>query len=67
MNALATLLATAAITAGTVTAVKKLRKTLRHAPDDVRWLRKRRSTREDGIVIDLQENESGVYSVPPGR
>jgi hypothetical protein len=67
MNAIATILATAAITAGTVKIAKEMRKRLQKAPDDVRWLRKRRSTREDGIVIDLQEDESGVYSIRPGR
>jgi len=67
MNALAALLATAAVTAGSVTAVKAIRKRLREAPDQVHWLRKRRSGRNDGAVIDLVADESGVYGMRRGR
>ncbi|MEO1040816.1 MAG: hypothetical protein AAFX52_00865 [Pseudomonadota bacterium] len=64
MNALAALLATAAVAAGSVTAVKAIRKRLRDAPDHIQWLRKRKSGRKDGAVIDLVADESGVYGMP---
>ena len=67
MNALAALLATAAVTAGSVTVAKAIRKRWREAPDHIQWLRKRKSGRQDGAVIDLVADETGVYGMPERR
>lgn len=68
MNPIATILATAAITAGSLRAAKAVRKRLKRASDDLPWLKKRRSSREDGIVLDLEEDrETGVYALREPR
>lgn len=68
MNAITTILATAAITAGTLQAIKAARRRFASAPDDRAWLKKRRSSREDGIVVDLEVDEAtGVYGLGGGR
>ena len=68
MNALATILATAAVTAGSIQAVKAIRKRFQDAPDHIKWLRKRRSAREDGAVLDLEVDEdTGVYGLRQPR
>lgn len=64
MNPLVAVIATAAVAAGSVKAVQALQKRLRDAPDHVKWLRKRRSSREDGAVVELKkDDQTGVYAL----
>lgn len=64
MNPLVAVIATAAVAAGSVKAVQAIQKRLREAPDHVKWLKKRRSGREDGAVVELEQDTStGVYAL----
>ena len=68
MNPIAAILATAAVTAGSIKAAEALRKRRRRASENLNWLRKRRSGRTDGAVIDLEvDAETGVYGLRDGR
>ncbi|MFC3301296.1 hypothetical protein [Parvularcula lutaonensis] len=64
MNALATLLATAAVTAGSIKAIRALRKRMRNAPERARTMRKGTARMRDKDVIDLERNaHTGVYGI----
>ncbi|MEM1379365.1 MAG: hypothetical protein AAGH41_01945 [Pseudomonadota bacterium] len=68
MNPLVAVLATAAVAAGSVKAIQEVRKRLRDAPDHIKWLKKRRSSREDGVVVDLEPDQTtGVYTLKTER
>lgn len=64
MNAIATILATAAVTAGSIRAVREIRKRLKRASDH----KDLKGKRGDGRVIDLEKDaETGVYGVSKRR
>lgn len=68
MNPLATIVATAAATAASLKLVQSLKKRLKEAPENVRWLKKHRSAREDGAVLDLEpDTKTGVYGLKEDR
>lgn len=66
MNAIAALLATAAATAGTIKVARIVRRELA-ARRGQSWLKKRRSGRQDGSVLDLKQNADGVYGLSENR
>lgn len=64
MNPLATIVATAAATAASLKLIQAFQKRLKEAPENVRWLKKRRSSRQDGAVLDLEPDaKTGIYGL----
>ena len=62
MNPIVTILATAAATTASLKLVQSLRRRVKEAPDHVKWLRKHRSGRQDGNVVDLEvDTKTGIY------
>jgi hypothetical protein len=68
MNPIATVLTTAAVTAASIKAYGFVRKKLKQADPATKWLKKRRSKREDGVVVDLEPDEAtGVFAMKQAK